>query len=192
MSVLLAAHELSNPGKCGGLSWSLFNVAHQRSLPYTPSMWAFRNSLRGFAKELKKCCNPHTPLCPNALTTTYTHTYDSNKLIHTPLKHTAKSWIIRRSNPSQISTLLSPLESEVWDCSEISCWSQGGLHFLFTISSFPLSLSLFSKQQTVLQTACWCLVPVHTRQAQDTVSNANPCGCTYLPPPQRAKPLHLP
>ncbi len=38
-------------------------------------------------KKLKKCCNPHTPLCPNALTMTYTHTYDSNKNTHTSQTH---------------------------------------------------------------------------------------------------------
>lgn len=92
------------------------------------------------------------PLCaPNTLTPTYTHTYDGEKPIHTPLKHTAKSMIIRGSNPSRMSTLLSPLESEVWDCSEISCccclpWDP----------LFPLSFCLFSRLYSKQPVGGWC------------------------------------
>lgn len=176
--------------------WGSVLISNQRGTPKVAFVHAvhvsFQKQLMMFRKGNWKSAVILTPLCAQTHLPRHTHTYDGNKPIHTPLEHTAKSWIIRRSNPSQMSTLLSPLESEVWDCLEISCWSEGGCTSCLPFPLFPLSFSLFSNQQTVLQTACWWLMPVHTRQALDTVSNANPRGCTYLPPPQRAKPPHLP
>lgn len=64
------------------------------------------------------------PLCAQTHLRQHTHAYDGKKTKHTPL---TKSLIIQGSNPSQMSTLLSPLESEVWDCSTISCWSPPAL-----------------------------------------------------------------
>lgn len=176
--------------------WGSVLISIQRGTPKVASVHAvhvsFQKQLTRLRKRNWKSAVILTPLCGQTHLRRHTHTLTTATKQYTHLSNTAKSWIIRRSNPSQISTLLSPLESEVWDCSEISCWSQGGCTSCLPFPLFPLSLSLFSKQQTALQTACWCLMPVHTRQVQDTVSNANPCGCTYLPPPQWAKPLHLP
>lgn len=95
------------------------------ALSHKPPVWAFRNSLRCSAKGNWKSAVILTPLW--ARTDLHTHTYDGEKLIHTPLEHTAKSRIIPGSNPSQMSTLLSPLEAEGWDCLEISCWSTPAL-----------------------------------------------------------------
>lgn len=91
-------------------------------------------------RKLKKCCNPPTPLCPNTLMMV--------KNRNTHLSNTQlRAWLYEGLIPSQMSTLLSPLESEVWDCSEISCWSppalqEGALpvyHFpILCILSFPL------------------------------------------------------
>lgn len=104
------------------------------------------------------------PLCAQTHLCQNTHTYDGKKMKHTPLKHTAKSLIIQGSNPSQMSTLLSPSQSEVWDCSEISCWSppahqEGALpvyHFpLLCILCLSLSLitsRLYSRQPV----GGWC------------------------------------
>lgn len=73
---LLAAHEIFKPGKCRGLSWSLFNVAHsgiakgcfRTSRPCELPETAYNASKR----KLKKRCNPRTPLCMSTLTPTNT------------------------------------------------------------------------------------------------------------------------
>ncbi len=72
--VLLAAHELSNPGKCGGLSWSLFNVARQRSLSYTPVHVSFQKQLTRLRKGNWKSAVILTPLCAQTHLRRHTHT----------------------------------------------------------------------------------------------------------------------